>query len=175
MRRLFVIALLVVAATGYGAPAVAAPVTVTNGTQFRDVNGNVVHAHGGGVLKVGSYYYWFGENRNANNTFRAVSAYRSAIKIAAGNAFEAHIGLAIALNELDETDEAVKEYRIGILQDMETEPILYYYLGEILEKAERKKEAIKAYSKYLKLDPEGELAGAAESIIEQLKSSGPQN
>ena len=24
-----------------------------------------MHAHGGGVLKVGSYYYWFGENRNA--------------------------------------------------------------------------------------------------------------
>ena len=36
-----------------------------------------MHAHGGGVLKVGSYYYWFGENRNADNTFRAVSVYRS--------------------------------------------------------------------------------------------------
>ena len=69
--------LLAGAAVLVGAPAVAAPVTVTNGTQFRDVNGNAVHAHGGGVLKVGSYYYWFGENRNANNTFRAVSAYRS--------------------------------------------------------------------------------------------------
>ncbi|OLF07680.1 RICIN domain-containing protein [Actinophytocola xanthii] len=57
--------------------AVAAPVTITNGTQFTDTNGNVVHAHGGGVLKVGSYYYWFGENRNPDNTFRAVSAYRS--------------------------------------------------------------------------------------------------
>jgi hypothetical protein len=58
-------------------PAQAAPVTVTNGTQFTDTAGNVLHAHGGGVLKVGSYYYWFGENRNANNTFRAVSVYRS--------------------------------------------------------------------------------------------------
>jgi len=76
-RRLLVTALLVLAATGYAAPAVAAPVTVTNGTQFRDTAGGVVHAHGGGVIKVGSYYYWFGENRNANNTFRAVSAYRS--------------------------------------------------------------------------------------------------
>ena len=102
----------------------------------------------------------------------AVTAYQNAIRIAAGNAFEAHIGLGIVLNELGETDEAVKEYRIGILQDMETEPILYYQLGEILEKAERKKEAIEAYSMYLKLDPEGELAGAAESIIQQLKGSG---
>jgi hypothetical protein len=55
----------------------AAPVTVTNGVQFTDTSGNVVHAHGGGILKEGSYYYWFGENRNADNTFRAVSVYRS--------------------------------------------------------------------------------------------------
>ncbi len=99
----------------------------------------------------------------------AIEEYRKAIRIAAGITFEAHIGLAIALNEAGETDEAVKEYRIGILQDMETEPILYYLLGEILERAERKKEAIEAYSKYLQLDPEGELAGAAESVIKQLK------
>ena len=81
MRRLLVTMLVVVAATAtaavYAAPAAAAPVTVTNGTQFRATNGGILHAHGGGVLKVGSYYYWFGENRNANNTFRAVSAYRS--------------------------------------------------------------------------------------------------
>ncbi|MGC5034798.1 RICIN domain-containing protein [Streptomyces sp. DT190] len=58
-------------------PARAAPQTITNGTQFRDTSGNPVHAHGGGVLKVGSYYYWFGEHRNADNTFRYVDAYRS--------------------------------------------------------------------------------------------------
>ncbi|MEV0253635.1 RICIN domain-containing protein [Streptomyces sp. NPDC050732] len=56
----------------------AAPVTVTNGTQFTDTAGNGVHAHGGGVIKVGSHYYWFGENRHADNTFKAVSVYRSA-------------------------------------------------------------------------------------------------
>ncbi|MFD7813549.1 RICIN domain-containing protein [Streptomyces sp. NPDC059785] len=59
------------------APAQAAPQTLTNGTQFTDTTGAAVHAHGGGVLKVGSYYYWFGENRNADNTFRYVDAYRS--------------------------------------------------------------------------------------------------
>jgi hypothetical protein len=58
-------------------PVQAAPQTITNGTQFTDVGGNPVHAHGGGVIKVGSYYYWFGENRNADNTFRYVDAYRS--------------------------------------------------------------------------------------------------
>ncbi|OKJ61662.1 RICIN domain-containing protein [Streptomyces sp. CB02261] len=55
----------------------AASVTVTNATQFTDPAGNPVHAHGGGVLKVGAYYYWFGENRNGDNSFRYVSAYRS--------------------------------------------------------------------------------------------------
>ncbi|MFJ4282272.1 RICIN domain-containing protein [Streptomyces massasporeus] len=58
-------------------PAQAAPQKITNGTQFTDPSGNPVHAHGGGVLKVGSYYYWFGEHRNADNTFRYVDAYRS--------------------------------------------------------------------------------------------------
>lgn len=55
-----------------GAPGNAASVTITNGTQLGGV-----HAHGGGVIKVGSYYYWFGENRNSDDTFYAVSVYRS--------------------------------------------------------------------------------------------------
>ncbi|MEU3891535.1 RICIN domain-containing protein [Streptomyces sp. NPDC029041] len=60
-----------------GTPAQAASVTVTNATQFTDTTGAVIHAHGGGMIKVGSYYYWFGENRNPDNTFKAVSVYRS--------------------------------------------------------------------------------------------------
>ncbi|GII77045.1 beta-xylosidase [Sphaerisporangium rufum] len=74
------IAALILLAAAIAAPAGtahAAAVTVTNGTQFLDTGGAVVHAHGGGVLKVGDYYYWFGENRNPDNTFRAVSVYRS--------------------------------------------------------------------------------------------------
>ncbi|MBD0378956.1 RICIN domain-containing protein [Paenibacillus sedimenti] len=55
----------------------AAAVSVQNGIQFKDTSGNVIHAHGGGVIKVGSYYYWFGENRNSDGTFNAVSCYRS--------------------------------------------------------------------------------------------------
>ncbi|MEV0643764.1 RICIN domain-containing protein [Phytomonospora sp. NPDC050363] len=58
-------------------PAAAAPVTIPVGTQFTDTSGALLHAHGGGVLKVGSYFYLFGENRNADGTFRYVSAYRS--------------------------------------------------------------------------------------------------
>jgi hypothetical protein len=65
---------LVVAGSG---PAVAAPAAVANGGQFRDTAGNAVQAHGGGVIAVGGFYYWFGENRNPDGTFHAVSVYRS--------------------------------------------------------------------------------------------------
>lgn len=111
----------------------------------------------------------------------SVVEYRKALRLARGNSFEAHIGLAIALNELNESrndprliDEVAKEYRLGIAQDMETEPILYYQLAEILEKAGRNKQAIEAYANYLRLDPEGEYASAAESIIERLKEENPR-
>ncbi|MEV6303333.1 RICIN domain-containing protein [Actinoplanes sp. NPDC051861] len=77
MRKAISALILLAALLVAPAKAEAAAVTITNGTQFSDTSGNPVHAHGGGVLKVGTYYYWFGENRNADNTFRAVSVYRS--------------------------------------------------------------------------------------------------
>jgi O-glycosyl hydrolase len=58
-------------------PAQAAPASITNGTQFTDTSGNGMHAHGGGVIQVDDYFYLFGENRNADDTFKAVSVYRS--------------------------------------------------------------------------------------------------
>jgi hypothetical protein len=80
-RRTPILALviaLVVAAVGLTAPsAEAAQVTVAVGVQFTDTSGNLVQAHGGGMLQVGGYYYWFGENRTPDNKFRAVSVYRS--------------------------------------------------------------------------------------------------
>ncbi|WP_144124178.1 RICIN domain-containing protein [Catellatospora sichuanensis] len=82
-RRAFVRAVTVLLAPALAglvtlaAPAAAAPVTITNGVQFTATNGSIVHAHGGGILKDGNYYYWFGENRTADNHFYAVSVYRS--------------------------------------------------------------------------------------------------
>jgi tetratricopeptide (TPR) repeat protein len=107
--------------------------------------------------------------RNQGLVDESIVEYRKALKLARGNSFEAHIGLAIALNESGDTDGAVREYRLGIAQDMDTEPILYYQLAEILEKANRYKEAIETYQNYLRLDPEGEYASAVESVIERLK------
>ncbi|MFF7718068.1 RICIN domain-containing protein [Streptomyces luteogriseus] len=81
MRRahaaLLALCLALFGALATAGPAHAAPQKITNGTQFTDTSGSPVHAHGGGILKAGSYYYWFGEHRNADNTFRYVDAYRS--------------------------------------------------------------------------------------------------
>jgi len=66
--------------TGTGAPAAgqdAPPQTPLNGTPWTDTDGNPLHAHGGGMLKHGDTYYWVGENRGADDKFRAVSIYRS--------------------------------------------------------------------------------------------------
>ncbi|MGD9210110.1 MAG: RICIN domain-containing protein [Desulfobacteraceae bacterium] len=58
-------------------PLNAAEVSITNGTQFKDTSGNVIHAHGGGVVKYEDYYYWYGEYRDSNNKFLGVRCYRS--------------------------------------------------------------------------------------------------
>ena len=36
---------------------------ITNGTIWKDTNGNVLHAHGGHILLHEGVYYWYGENR----------------------------------------------------------------------------------------------------------------
>lgn len=55
----------------------AAEGVIVNGTQFKDTSGNVIHAHGGGMLKHGDYYYWYGEYRDDSNLFLGVSCYKS--------------------------------------------------------------------------------------------------
>lgn len=57
--------------------AAARQVVVDNGSQLVTTSGQQIDAHGGGVLKVGGYYYLIGENRNPDYSFRAVSMYRS--------------------------------------------------------------------------------------------------
>lgn len=60
-----------------GSFSLAAEGIITNGTQFKDTSGNVIHAHGGGLLKYGEYYYWYGEYRDNSNYFLGVRCYRS--------------------------------------------------------------------------------------------------
>jgi tetratricopeptide (TPR) repeat protein len=101
----------------------------------------------------------------------SIVEYGKALRLAAGVSPEAHVGLAIALEESGKTEEAIREYRAGVAQDMDTEPILYYLLGSLLEKHQRNGEAIEAYRQYLRLDPEGQYASAIQSMIEKLKEA----
>ena len=64
---------------------------------------------------------------------------------------------------------AAREYQIAINQLADTEPIIYQLLGAAYEKTGRNKEAVLAYEDYLRLAPNGSLAPAVRSIIEQLR------
>lgn len=57
--------------------AQAATQSVVNAIQWADTNGNAIQAHGGGMIYVNGYYYWFGENRDDSGHFQGVSCYRS--------------------------------------------------------------------------------------------------
>ncbi|KAF9014777.1 galactan 1,3-beta-galactosidase [Hymenopellis radicata] len=51
---------------------------VVPGATWTDTSGTVIQAHGGGFLKVGSTYYWYGEDKSHNSAlFKAVSCYSS--------------------------------------------------------------------------------------------------
>ena len=99
----------------------------------------------------------------------AIREYRAALRHAGGFSPEAHAGLALALEEVGETDAAITHMRTAIAQNADTEPILYYLLGNLLLTADRLPEAIAAYEAYLRLAPQSETAPAVRSLVEQLR------
>lgn len=59
----------------------AAPVTIEPGAVWRDTAGNVIQAHGAGLIQVGKTFYWFGEDHTgetSNQAFHNVKCYSSA-------------------------------------------------------------------------------------------------
>lgn len=60
------------------APAQAAALTITPGTVWTDTAGNVIQAHGEGITKVGSTYYWLGEDKTSGSPFQNIRCYSSA-------------------------------------------------------------------------------------------------
>ncbi|SEK98607.1 F5/8 type C domain-containing protein [Stigmatella aurantiaca] len=82
MKRmmLFAMCLLSWAATAsvQNARVEAASVAITNGPVWYDTTGGTLQAHGGAVIKVGSTFYWIGEDKLHNSaTFRNVVCYSS--------------------------------------------------------------------------------------------------
>jgi hypothetical protein len=83
-RRLLMLstAVATLAAVGLAAPAAdAADVAVTPGTAWKDTSGNPIQAHAAGMIKVGSTYYWFGEDKTGeskgNSPFLNTTCYSS--------------------------------------------------------------------------------------------------
>lgn len=99
----------------------------------------------------------------------AIASFRRAIREARGFQPEAHTGLALLLEEKGRNEEAVAEFRTALAQLSDSEPVIYQLLGNVYEKMEKYKEAVEAYENYLQLAPEGNLAPAVRSIIDQLR------
>lgn len=107
--------------------------------------------------------------RMAADTSAAIESFRRAIREGRGFQPEAHTGLALVLEDKGRYEEATEEFRAAILQLSDTEPVLYQLLGAAYEKLQKYKEAVGAYEKYLELAPEGTLAPAVRSILDQLR------
>lgn len=99
----------------------------------------------------------------------AEQAFRRAIREGRGNQPEAHTGLGLLLEEQGRHEEAADAFERAIFQLYDTEPILYQLLGAAYEKIDKYREAVEAYEKYLQLAPDGNLAPAIRSVIDQLR------
>ena len=108
-------------------------------------------------------------HREAGFDDEAIKSFRRAIREARGFQPEARVGLARLLEEKGQYAEAISEFRKAIDQLSDSEPIIYQMLGAVYERIQKYKEAVEAYEKYLALAPNGSLAPALRSIIEQLK------
>lgn len=106
-------------------------------------------------------------------TDEAVGAFNRALRESHGFQPEAHVGIGRIYDEKGQYELAAREYQIAINQLSDTEPIIYQLLGAAYEKSGNSKEAIAAYENYLRLAPNGSLAPAVRSILEQLKAQSP--
>ena len=108
-------------------------------------------------------------NREAAFTDNAIQSFRRSIREARGFQPEAHVGLARVYEDKGQYDEAIVELRKAIDQLSDSEPVIYQMLGAAYERKQNYKDAVTAYEKYLALAPNGSLAPAIRSIIEQLR------
>ena len=79
------------------------------------------------------------------------------------------MGLARVLEDKGQFAEAEAEFRMALRQLSDSEPVIYQLLGAVLEKQQKFKEAIVAYEKYLEISPNGSLAPAIRSMLDQLR------
>lgn len=99
----------------------------------------------------------------------AVNSYRTALQQARDFSPEAHTGLALAYQDRNRAEDAIKHLQRAVAQANDTEPIIYFLLGSVLEREYRNKEAVAAYEKYLELAPQSAQASAVRSVLKQLR------
>lgn len=110
------------------------------------------------------------------NTYRSQGLYDEAFenyrKALARNASpEAHTGLALTYQEENKIAEAIQHFRRALQHANDTEPIVYYLLGNLLDREGQIKDAIDAYEKFLLLEPTSKYAVTTRSLLRQLKRS----
>ena len=111
--------------------------------------------------------------RETGQTDEAIGSFNRAIRESHGFQPEAHVGLGRVYEERGQYELAAREYQIAINQLSDTEPIIYQLLGAAYEKIGKNREAVAAYENYLRLAPNGSLAPAVRSILDQLKEQPP--
>jgi tetratricopeptide (TPR) repeat protein len=102
-------------------------------------------------------------------TDEATKSFQRAIREGNGFQPEAHVGLARLYEDSGRYEAAAAEYQLALKQLSDSEPVIYQLLGATYEKLEKYKEALAAYEKYLQLAPNGNLAPAVRSIIDQVR------
>jgi len=111
--------------------------------------------------------------RETAQTDEAIGSFNRAIRESHGFQPEAHVGIGRVYEDRGQYELAAREYQIAINQLSDTEPIIYQLLGAAYEKTGKNKEAVVAYENYLRLAPNGSLAPAVRSILEQLREQPP--
>jgi len=111
--------------------------------------------------------------REAAQSDEAVGSFNRALRESHGFQPEAHVGIGRVYEDKGQYELAAREFHIAVDQLSDTEPIIYQLLGAAYEKTGNNREAITAYENYLRLAPNGSLAPAVRSILEQLKTQQP--
>src|SRR5258708_18303553 len=111
--------------------------------------------------------------RETGQTDEAIGSFNRAIRESHGFQPEAHVGLGRIYEDKGQYELAAREFQIAINQLSDSEPVIYQMLGAAYEKTGRNKEAVVAYENYLRLAPNGSLAPALRSTLEQLREQPP--
>lgn len=99
----------------------------------------------------------------------ATKSFERAIREGKGFQPEAHVGLARVYEDRGQYEAAATQYQLALKQLSDSEPVIYQLLGATYEKLEKYREAVAAYEKYLDLAPNGSLAPAIRSILDQVR------